>query len=340
MEYVLITGGLGYIGSHIVASLANAGYKTVILDNLSNSKKSTLKKLSEITGEDVNFFMGDIRSSEDLISIFKIYNISSCIHLAGLKSVVQSLQYPGEYYSNNVVGTLNLINCLHSHGVNKFVFSSSATVYGDNTNQPVNESEPLSPTNPYANTKVIAENYLSEFSNSISGKDFRAISLRYFNPIGAHPTGLIGEVANDIPANLMPYLNQVAIGQRQCLNVYGKDYLTKDGTGVRDFIHVMDLAEAHIMALNYLERDHRVTAINIGTGLGCTVLELINTYEAVNKIKINYQFTSRREGDIAISYADNQLALKELNWKPSRTVADMCRDSWLWQNTLKDLACE
>jgi UDP-glucose 4-epimerase len=340
MEYVLITGGLGYIGSHIVASLANAGYETVILDNLSNSKESTLKKISEITGKDTNFFLGDIRSSEDLISILNMYNITSCVHLAGLKSVIQSFQYPEEYYSNNVVGTLNLINRLHSKGVNKFVFSSSATVYGNNANQPINESEPLSPTNPYATTKVITENYLSDFSNSISGKDFRAIALRYFNPIGAHPSGLIGEMPQEISTNLMPYLNQVAIGQRKSLYIYGKDYSTKDGTGIRDYIHVMDLAEAHIMALNYLDREDRVSALNIGTGTGCTVLELINTYEAVNKIKINYEYTSRREGDIAISYADNQLAKKELCWNPIRTVADMCRDSWLWQNNLKDFFCE
>lgn len=340
MEYVLITGGLGFIGSHIVASLADSGYETVILDNLTNSDEATLKKLSKLTGKDVNFFMGDIRSSEDLASILEKYNITSCIHLAGLKSVNQSFQYPDEYYSNNVVGTLNLIDILHSYGVRKFVFSSSATVYGNNTNQPVNESEPLSPTNPYAATKVIVENYLSEFSSSISGKDFRAISLRYFNPIGAHPSGLIGEMPHDISTNLMPYLNQVAAGQRKCLYVYGKDYSTKDGTGIRDFIHVMDLAEAHVMALSYLEREERVRAINIGTGLGFTVLDLINTYEAVNQIKINYEFTSRREGDIPISYADNQLATKELHWNATRTLEDMCRDSWSWQNTLKDLVCE
>lgn len=326
---VLVTGGAGYIGSHTCVELLNKDYEVIIVDNLSNSKIESINRIKIISGKEFVFYNADIQDKEAMMRIFSNHHIDSVIHFAGLKIVKESVEKPIKYYKNNINGTLNLCEVMNEFNVKKLVFSSSANVYGNIEIVPIKESFPLGPTNPYGRTKLMIEDILKDLY--ISDDSWNITMLRYFNPIGAHESGLIGEDPNGIPSNIMPYITQVAAGIREKLSVFGNDYETHDGTGIRDYIHVVDLAKGHLCALKKLESNMGINTYNLGTGRGYSVLDLVKTFEEINCIKIPYEIVDRRTGDIAVSYADPSLAKAELGWKAEKDIVDMCRDSWNWQ---------
>lgn len=336
---ILITGGAGYIGSHTLVELHKAGYDFIVYDNLSNSSSESLKRVSKIIGRDVIFEKGDIRDTDALKKVFQTYNIDSVIHFAGLKAVGESVANPLAYYDNNVVGTIRLLEVMQEFGCKKIVFSSSATVYNevDAKNYiPLRESNPTGETtNPYGTSKYMIEKILKDLHKS--DNSFKIAILRYFNPVGAHESGTIGEDPNDLPNNLMPFIAQTAVGKREMLSVFGGDYDTKDGTGVRDYIHVVDLADAHVKAVEYLDaekfdiKDPPLT-VNIGTGNGYSVLEMIKTFEDASGKKVPYKIVDRRAGDIAKCFADASYAKEVLGWQATSTLKQMCEDSWRWQS--------
>ena len=331
---ILVTGGAGYIGSHTLVELANEEFDFIVLDNLSNSNKVAIKRVEQIINKKIKFFEGDIRDKKLLNNIFKNYKIDSVIHFAGLKAVGESVKKPLEYYDNNVGGTINLLEIMDKYNCKKIVFSSSATVYGNPKEVPITEEAQtgIGITNPYGRTKYFIEEILKDLFNS--DNSYKIAILRYFNPIGAHESGLIGEDPNGIPNNLMPYISQVAVKKLKELQVFGDDYDTKDGTGVRDYIHVVDLAKAHVKAIEYLNKKDKLNEpliLNLGTGRGYSVLEIVKTFEKVNNIKIPYKITNRRAGDIAICYANPNKAKKIINWEAKKDLTLMCKDSWNWQ---------
>lgn len=327
---VLVTGGAGYIGSHCCIELLNAGFDVVVVDNLSNSSNEALKRVETITGKHIHFNQLDINDKAGLDQIFKSFDIESVIHFAGLKAVGESVAMPLRYYQNNVQGTLTLCEVMQKNDVFKLVFSSSATVYGDPETVPITEDFPLSATNPYGQSKLMVENILRDLA--ISDDRWNVILLRYFNPVGAHESGLIGEDPQGIPNNLMPFISQVAVGKLATLSVFGGDYETKDGTGVRDYIHVVDLAQGHIKALQKLSSNWGATAYNLGTGQGYSVLDMVAAFERGSGQKIDYQIVDRRPGDIAVCFADPVLARDELGWSAQKTLDDMTKDTWRWQS--------
>jgi UDP-glucose 4-epimerase len=327
---ILVTGGAGYIGSHTCVELLNAGYEIVVIDNLSNSKEESLKRVKQITGKDFPFYKTDLLDRKALENIFEKEKIDSIIHFAGLKAVGESVSIPLKYYHNNITGTIILCETMKKYGVNKIVFSSSATVYGDPHTVPIKEDFPLSATNPYGRSKLIIEQILKDVY--ISDPSFNAILLRYFNPVGAHESGLIGEDPNGIPNNLVPYISQVAIGKLPYLKVFGNDYPTPDGTGVRDYIHVVDLAIGHLKAIEKVSTNPGIVAYNLGTGRGYSVLEMVKAFEKASGRKIPYVITERRPGDIAACYADPTKAELELNWSAKKGIDEMCVDTWRWQS--------
>lgn len=327
---ILITGGAGYIGSHTILSLLQNGHQVIVLDNCSNSCIESLKRVEKITDENILFIEGDILNHDDLNYVFSSYEITDVIHFAGLKSVSESKKQPLKYYSNNVAGTLKLIESMFKFNVDNFIFSSSATVYGEPEVIPLKESSKTGgTTNPYGASKLIIEEMLKDITKA--NTHFRVTILRYFNPVGAHPSGEIGEDPNGVPNNLMPYICQVAIGKHKQVSVFGSDYPTKDGTGVRDFIHVMDLAEGHVAALNHIKDGPNHKVYNLGTGTGYSVLELLNTFERVTSCTVPYVLSERRPGDIAECWSDPSKAEKELGWKAKRGLEEMIRDAWNWQ---------
>ncbi len=323
---ILVTGGAGYIGSHTVIELMNCGKEVVIVDNFSNSKPEAVKRIAQICGKEPKCYCVDILDREALDKVFCEHKIDSVIHFAGLKAVGESVEKPLEYYHNNITGTLVLCDVMRAHNCKEIVFSSSATVYGMNNPVPFVEGMPTSATNPYGFTKVMIEQILSDLA--VADKDWSVVLLRYFNPIGAHESGLIGEDPNGIPNNLLPYVAQVAVGRRPHLNVYGNDYDTHDGTGVRDYIHVVDLALGHLKALDYADTHKGVEAINLGTGNGSSVLDVVHAFEEACGNKIPYEIVGRRAGDIATCYANAQKAKELLGWEATRDLAQMCRDAW------------
>lgn len=327
---VLVTGGAGYIGSHTSIELLENGYDVIIVDNLCNSDKIVLDRIREITGKIPKFYEIDITDKEKLEVVFKENKIDSVIHFAALKAVGESVQMPLEYYSNNLINTLVLLDLMKKYEVKKFVFSSSATVYGNPKTCPILEDFPLSATNPYGRTKLMVEDMLRDICYADSTMDVAI--LRYFNPIGAHKSGKIGEEPNGIPNNIMPYITKVAVGQLPNVNVFGDDYDTPDGTGVRDYIHVLDLANGHVKALEKLEENPGLVTYNLGTGKGYSVLQLIEAVKSASGVDIPYKITARREGDIATCYADPSKAEKELGWKAKYELDEMCEDSWRWQS--------
>lgn len=323
---ILVTGGAGYIGSHTVIELMNCGKEVVIVDNFSNSKPEAIKRIAQICGKEPKCYCVDILDRDALDKVFCENKIDSVIHFAGLKAVGESVEKPLEYYHNNITGTLVLCDVMRAHNCKEIVFSSSATVYGMNNPVPFVEGMPTSATNPYGYTKVMIEQILTDLA--VADKDWSVILLRYFNPIGAHESGLIGEDPNGIPNNLLPYVAQVAVGRRPHLNVYGNDYDTHDGTGVRDYIHVVDLALGHLKALDYADTHKGVEAINLGTGNGSSVLDVVHAFEEACGHKIPYEIVGRRAGDIATCYANAQKAKELLAWDATRDLAQMCRDAW------------
>ena len=327
--HILATGGLGYIGSHTVVRLIESGYRVSILDNLDNSSLEVLNRIEQLTNIRPDFYQGDVRDSEFLDACFSKGNFDAVIHYAGLKAVGESCEKPALYYDVNVVGSLRLLEVMQKYSVNNLVFSSTATVYGEPTELPLHENMPLNPISPYAKTKRTVEEIMTTCCDA--NTDLSAISLRYFNPIGAHPSGQIGEAPQDVPNNLMPYVTQVAVGRRPFLQVWGDDYDTHDGTGVRDYIHVMDLADAHIKALEYLFNQKGFDVCNIGVGRGYSVLDVVTSFEKENEIKIPYEIKARRDGDIAEFYADPAKAELNLGWSAQFGINDMVRDSWNWQ---------
>ena len=326
---ILVTGGAGYIGSHACVELLNAGYELVVIDNLSNTKIEALFRVKEITGKDIIFYPVNILDSNGLETVFTENTIEAVIHFAGLKSVSESVQIPLHYYHNNITGTLILCKLMNKYNVKRLVFSSSATVYGAPNNVPVLENFPLKATNPYGRTKLIIEEILRDLHHSDT--NWSITLLRYFNPVGAHQSGRIGEDPNGIPNNLMPYITQVATGKLKELNIFGNDYPTVDGTGVRDYIHVVDLAKGHIKALEKTMCTNEVNSYNLGTGRGYSVLELVATFERASGRKIPYKFVERRPGDVASCYADPTKAREELRWFAEKEIEEMCIDSWRWQ---------
>ena len=328
---ILITGGCGYIGSHTCIEMIKAGYDIVVIDNYYNSKPEALKRTRELAGKDFPFYECDIRDAEGLKKIFAAYNIEAVIHFAGLKAVGESVSKPLEYFDNNVGGTVTLCEVMRDCGCKRMIFSSSATVYGMKNPSPLNETMEIGGvTNPYGRTKWMVEQVLDDLC--YSDPEWSAVKLRYFNPIGAHESGRIGEDPNGIPNNLMPYVSQVAVGKLQQLAVFGDDYDTHDGTGVRDFIHVVDLARGHVKAVAYALTHTGCEAINLGTGHGYSVLDLVKAFEKVNGVKVPYRIAPRREGDIAVCYSDPSKAAKLLGWEAELGLEDMCRDSWRWQS--------
>lgn len=331
MSTVLVTGGAGFIGSHTSVELLNAGYDIIILDNFVNSKPESLKRIKELTGKDFKFYQADIRDEEAMTKVFAENKIDAVIHFAGLKSVPQSVKEPLNYYDNNIAGTVCLCRVMDKAGCKKLVFSSSATVYGSKNPSPLREDMPTGgTTNPYGTTKYFIEQILQDLC--ISDSEWGVSILRYFNPIGAHKSGRIGEDPNGIPGNLMPYITQVAIGKLKCLNVCGNDYPTPDGTGVRDYIHVVDLAIGHIKALDRLLKVKGCEVYNLGTGKGYSVLDVVKAFEKASGIKINYRIAPRRAGDVACCYADATKAKEVLGWQAQYDIDDMCADSWRWQS--------
>jgi len=326
---ILVTGGAGYIGSHTCVELLNENYEVVVLDNLSNSSEKSLNRVKNITGKSLEFYKADLLNKKQIIAIFSEHKIDAVIHFAGLKAVGESVSIPLRYFHNNITGTLNLLAVMNDFNVKNIVFSSSATVYGDPASLPIKEDFPLSATNPYGRTKLMIEEILQDLYRS--DKDWNIALLRYFNPVGAHKSGEIGEDPCGIPNNLVPYISQVALGFLPWLSVFGNDYDTQDGTGVRDYIHVVDLALGHIKTLPKLFHGPGLLIYNLGTGSGYSVLEMIKGFEAASNKKIPYKIVERRQGDIAACWADPAKAKAELGWKANKTLADMCQDTWNWQ---------
>lgn len=327
---ILVTGGAGYIGSHTVVELQNAGMEVVVVDNLCNSSMESLRRVEKITGRPVKFYQVDINDAVELNKVFEQESIDSCIHFAGLKAVGESVEKPLEYYINNISGSLVLFDVMRKHHVKNIVFSSSATVYGAPAFIPITEECPKGDiTNPYGQTKSMLEQILSDLQKA--DEEWNVILLRYFNPIGAHESGTIGENPNGIPNNLMPYITQVAVGKLQCLGVFGNDYDTPDGTGVRDYIHVVDLAIGHVKAIHKIKENPGLKIYNLGTGKGYSVLDIVKNFEQASGVNIPYAIKPRRAGDIATCYADATKALNELGWKAERDLHRMCEDSWRWQ---------
>ena len=329
MQNILVTGGAGYIGSHTCVELLAAGYNLVIIDNYSNSKPAVLDRIEKIAGIRPAFMEVDIRDRGALRDVFRQHAIDAVIHFAGLKAVGESVAQPLRYYDNNISGSVALFEVMAESGVKTIVFSSSATVYGDPHSVPIREDFPLSATNPYGRSKLMLEDILRDLSRS--DENWKISLLRYFNPVGAHESGIIGEDPNGIPNNLMPYITQVAIGKLQQLSVYGDDYPTPDGTGVRDYIHVVDLARGHLAALKALEKSNGVMTVNLGTGQGYSVLDVVHAFEKASDRPVPYKIVARRPGDVAQCYADPSLALELLGWRAERGLDEMCRDSWRWQ---------
>ncbi len=328
---ILVTGGAGYIGSHTCVELLNAGHSVVVLDNLANSSEKSLERVRQITGKELAFYKADLLNKAAVDAVFEAHSVDAVIHFAGLKAVAESVEKPLEYYHNNLTGTLNLCAAMREHGVKNLIFSSSATVYGESETVPVTERcEKKRPTNPYGMTKWMLEEILIDLHTG--DPEWNVILLRYFNPIGAHESGLIGEDPNGIPNNLMPYIAQVAIGKRPQLNVFGNDYDTPDGTCIRDYIHVADLASGHVKALAKLRENCGVKIYNLGTGKGYSVLEVLHAFEEACGKKLPYVFAARRAGDLAVSFSDPALAKEELGWEAKRDISAMCRDSWRWQS--------
>ena len=328
---ILVTGGAGFIGSHTLIELHNAGHNTVVIDNLSNSNPISLKRVGELIHAEIPFYQVDIRDREGLEKVMANHHFDACIHFAGLKAVGESVEKPWEYYDNNIAGTLVLLDVLRKHNCKNIIFSSSATVYGDPNIIPITEECPKGQcTNPYGKTKSMLEDIMMDMQKA--DPEWNIVLLRYFNPIGAHPSGRIGENPNGIPNNLMPYVTQVAVGKRNELGVFGNDYPTPDGTGVRDYIHVVDLAKGHVAALQAIERKCGLGIYNLGTGHGYSVLQLVEAFKKVNNIDIPYSIKPRRAGDIATCYSNPAKAEKELGWKAQYGLEEMCRDAWNWQH--------
>jgi len=331
---VLVTGGAGFIGSHTCLALLEAGMKVVVVDNLSNSSQESLRRVESLSKQKLAFLEVDLRDKEALSQVFHQHSINAVIHFAGLKAVGESVSKPLLYYQNNVQGTLKLLELMQEAGVRDIIFSSSATVYGDPQSVPITETARLAPTNPYGQTKLMVENILRDLSRS-GDKPWRIVLLRYFNPVGAHASGMIGEDPNDTPNNLLPYIARVGVGSLKELSVFGNDYPTTDGTGVRDYIHVMDLAEGHLTALQWLKKQSSKESVcetfNLGTGKGHSVLEMVKAFEMQSGKKIPYKVVGRRPGDIATCYADVHKAEKILGWKAKRNISDMMSDAWRWQ---------
>ena len=331
---ILVTGGTGYIGSHTVVELLDAGYEVVVIDNLSNSKIDVVDKVKKISNREFKFYEGDCCNKELLKKIFIENKIDAVIHFAGFKAVGESVRLPLKYYRNNLDSTISLLEVMNEFNCKKIAFSSSATVYGKPETLPIREDFPLSTTNPYGTTKLMIEDILRDLYHS--DNEWSIAILRYFNPIGAHKSGLIGENPNDIPNNLMPYIVKVATHELECLSVFGNDYDTKDGTGVRDYIHVVDLAKGHIKAIEKVLKDTGVDAYNLGTGNGYSVLELVNTFMKVNDIDVNYKITDRRPGDIDACYADPRYAKEKLNWEAKLGIEEMCKDAYNFVKNYKE----
>ncbi len=332
---ILITGGMGYIGSHTCVALAGAAHELLILDNLSNSRIDVVNRLETLCGKRPGFVEGDVRDPVVLGEIFERHPITTVMHFAGFKAVGESVERPLEYYDNNVNGTLQLLAAMRRASVRTFVFSSSATVYGDPASVPIRENSPRSATNPYGRSKLIIEDILADLH--CAEPEWNIPRLRYFNPVGAHESGLIGEEPRGLPNNLMPFIGEVAIGKREFLNIWGADYPTHDGTGVRDYIHVTDLAEGHVAALNYLNQNGGLITINLGTGKGYSVLDMVQAFERTIHCPIPYEFGPRRAGDIAQCWADPSLAYELLGWKAQKGLEQMCSDTWRWQQQCRQL---
>jgi UDP-glucose 4-epimerase len=330
---ILITGGTGYIGSHTCVELLNEGYDLVVVDNFSNSKPHILDKIKELTGKDFTFYEVDLLQKDELNKIFNNHDINAVIHFAGYKAVGESVKQPLKYYKNNIISTLNLCEVMEKHQVYDLVFSSSATVYGDPDTVPITEDFPLRATNPYGRTKLMIEEILRDLY--VSNNRWSVALLRYFNPIGAHESGIIGEDPHGTPNNLIPFISQVASGRLHHLNIFGDDYETPDGTGIRDYIHVMDLANGHLKALEAVLVTTGVEAYNLGTGHGHSVLEMVSAFEVASEVNIPFQIQERRPGDIAVCFADTTKANTKLNWIAEKGIDDMCKDAWKWQSHLK-----
>jgi UDP-glucose 4-epimerase len=327
---VLVTGGAGYIGSHTCIALHEAGFDFLVFDNLCNSSLESLKRVEKIINKKIKFVEGDIRSKEDMQKAFEMYEIDSVIHFAGLKAVGESVELPLKYYDNNISGTLVLLKVMQEYNCKKIVFSSSATVYGDPHTTPIKEDFPLSCTNPYGRTKLFIEEILRDVYRADS--DLKIVILRYFNPVGAHQSGTLGEDPNGKPNNLMPFIAQTAVGKREFLSVFGDDYDTIDGTGVRDYIHVVDLAQGHVKSLQKISSLDGVLTVNLGTGNGYSVLEMVAAFEKASGKKVSYKIAPRREGDIAACFADPAYAKEVLGWSATKELNEMCEDSWRWQS--------
>ena len=326
---ILVTGGAGYIGSHTCVLLIEAGYEVVIFDNFSNSSKDSIKRVEKIVGKEIVVIEGDIRKQEELQKVFDGYKIDAVIHFAGLKAVGESVEQPLKYYDNNVIGTIVLSEVMQKNGCKSIIFSSSATVYGDPDSVPIREDFPLSATNPYGRSKLIIEEILRDVY--LSDNSWKIVLLRYFNPVGAYESGTIGENPRGVPNNLMPFVAQTAVGKREQLSVFGDDYDTPDGTGVRDYIHVVDLANGHLKALDRIESFTEMMTINLGTGRGYSVLEMVKAFERASGKRVPYLIAPRRAGDIATCYADPSYAKEVLDWEATRDIDDMCRDAWRWE---------
>jgi len=327
---ILVTGGAGYIGSHTLIALAEANYEFVVYDNLCNSSQESLKRVEKIINKKIAFEKGDIRDKTALQKVFQKHDIDAVVHFAGLKAVGESVEKPLKYYDNNVNGTLTLLEVMKEYNCKKIVFSSSATVYGDPKTTPIKEDFPLSATNPYGRSKLFIEEILRDVYRS--DNEFKVVLLRYFNPVGAHESGTIGEDPNGIPNNLMPFIAQTAVGKREVLSVFGGDYDTEDGTGVRDYIHVVDLADGHVKALQKISDIKEVITVNLGTGKGYSVLDMVKSFEKASGKKVAYKIVKRREGDIAKCFAEPSYAKEVIEWQAVKTIDEMCADSWKWQN--------
>ena len=327
---ILVTGGAGYIGSHTVILLIEAGYEIVIFDNFCNASKEAIKRVEKIVGKEIKTVEGDVRSRDDLRKVFNDHKIDAVIHFAGLKAVGESVEQPLKYYDNNVNGTAVLCEVMAEHDCRSIVFSSSATVYGDPHTTPIDESFPLSATNPYGRSKLFVEEMLRDLY--VSDNSWKIVLLRYFNPVGAHKSGTIGEDPNGIPNNLMPFIAQTAVGKREYLSIFGDDYSTHDGTGVRDYIHVVDLADGHVKAINKIANFSEVMTINLGTGKGYSVLDMVKSFEKASGKTVPYKIAPRRAGDIAKCFANPSYAKEILGWEAKKSIKEMCEDSWKWQS--------